>query len=163
MVNEVETADQRTSWTGRHVVIGMFAFGIVMVASLWLYWELYTRPFRALQNAIHAEFPNSSPRVIGGKPKSHRADSPETLRIISRVYFDPETDEPRAEAMAARLAALAADHHDLTKYQLLEIHLEQRVPEGETRHWSISRPVAEWGGSRETRAESLEANKRPEG
>jgi hypothetical protein len=56
-VNELEVAEQRAGWNGRHVVIGMFLFGITMVAAMWLYWELYTRPFRALQNAIHAEFP----------------------------------------------------------------------------------------------------------
>lgn len=126
------------------MVVGMLLFGVTMVAALWLYWELYTRPFRPLQNAIHAEFPDSSPRVIGGKPKSHRADSPATLRIICRVYFDPETDTVQSETMAARLAALAGQHHDLTKYEFLEIHLEQRVPEQPSRHWSTSKPVNEW-------------------
>jgi hypothetical protein len=125
----------------------MLLFGVAMVAALWLYWEMYTRPFRALQNAIHAEFPDSSPRVIGGKPKSHRPDSQETLRIICRVYFDPESETLQSEEMAARLAALAGKHHDLTKYELLEIHLEQRVPEQATRHWSISKPVKEWGSN----------------
>jgi hypothetical protein len=142
--NEVELTRSPARWTGTHVVLGMLLFGVTMVAALWLYWEMYTRPFRPLQNAIHAEFPDSSPRVIGGKPKSHRADSPSTLRIICRVYFDPETDTAQAEDMAARLAALAGQHHDVTRYELLEIHLEQRVPEAASRHWSVSRPVDEW-------------------
>jgi hypothetical protein len=129
------------------VVLGMLLFGVTMVAALWLYWEMYTRPFRPLQNAIHAEFPDSSPRVIGGKPKSHRADSVSTLRIICRVYFDPETETTQSEEMANRLAALASQHHDLTQYELLEIHLEQRVPEQASHHWSISKPVKEWTAS----------------
>ena len=153
-VNEVETAKPTTRWTGRHVVIGMFVFGITMVAGLWLYWELYTRPFRDLQNAINTEFPGSSPRAIGGREKSHRTDNPATLRIIVRVYFDPVTETGRSEDIAAQLAALSRKHHDVTQYDNLEIHLEQRVPEAESRHWSVSKPVAEWEKSGETRAES---------
>lgn len=143
-VNDIEAAKPPARWTGRHVVLGMLLFGVAMVTALWLYWELYTRPFRPLQNAIHAEFPDSSPRVIGGKPKSHRADSPATLRIICRVYFDPESETLQSEEMAARLADLAAKHHDLSQYELLEIHLEERVPEQPSRHWSVSKPVTEW-------------------
>ncbi|MFO1095670.1 MAG: hypothetical protein U0992_20550 [Planctomycetaceae bacterium] len=123
----------------------MLLFGLTMVAGLWLYWELYTRPFRELQTAINAEFPGSSPRAIGGREKSHRADSPATLRIIVRVEFDPNADAPKSEAMAERLVALAKAHHDVTQYDRVEVHLEQRVPEAATRHWSESRPVAEWG------------------
>jgi hypothetical protein len=92
--------------------------------------------------------------VIGGRPKSHRADSPATLRIIARVYFDPETEVSHSEEVAHRLAELAREHHDVSQYKLLEIHLEQRVPEKETRHWSASRPVAEWERSGELRDES---------
>jgi hypothetical protein len=135
--------------TGRQVVIGMLLFGAAMVAGLWGYWELYTRPFRPLQNAINARFPDSSPRAIGGREKSHRADSPATLRIIVRVDFDPNAETDRAAEMARQLADLAREHHDLTQYDALEIHLEQRLPEEQTRHWSISRPVAEWRESGE--------------
>lgn len=131
-------------WTGTHVVGGMFAFGVLMVAGLWVYWELYTRPFRPLQNAINEQFPGSSPRAIGGRAKSHRTGSPATLRIIVRVYFDPNAETARSEEMAAQLAVIAREHHDLSQYDNLEIHLEQRVPEAESRHWSTSKPVPEW-------------------
>lgn len=130
--------------TGQHVVLGMFVFGAAMVAGMWLYWEFYTRPFRDLQNAINAEFPASSPRAIGGREKSHRTGSESTLRIIVRADFDPNENADRAEVTASRLAVLAQEHHDVSQYDTLEIHLEQRVPEQETRHWSISKPVAEW-------------------
>lgn len=140
--------------TGRHVVVGMVLFGVAMVAGMWTYWELYTRPFRALQNAINTEFPGSSPRAIGGREKSHRADSPATLRIIVRVDFDPNAEPARSEAVAERLAALAGEHHDVSQYELLEIHLQQRVPEEETRHWSVSKPVEEWTESPVSRDES---------
>ena len=49
--------------------------------------------------------------------------------------------------MAARLASLAAQHHDLSQYELMEIHLEQRVPEQASRHWSVSKPIDEWTAS----------------
>lgn len=152
--NDTEVQPQRRSWTGRQVVLGMFVFGVAMVAGLWLYWELYTRPYRVLQAAIAAEFPGSSPRAIGGKEKSHRADSPATLRLIVRVDFDPNAERARAERIAQRLAGLAKANHDVTQYALLDIHLEQRVPEQETRHWSVAKPVAEWGESGELRDES---------
>jgi len=43
--------------------------------------------------------------------------------------------------MAQRLESIARAHHDLSQYDRLEVHLEQRVPEQETRHWSTSREV----------------------
>ena len=92
-------------------------------------------------------------RAIGGREKSHRTDSPATLRIIVRVEFDPNADAPKSEAMAERLVALAKAHHDVTQYDRVEVHLEQRVPEAATRHWSESRPVGEWRESPVTKVQ----------
>lgn len=122
----------------------MLLFGVAAVSALWLYWELYTRPFRPLQYAIHAEFPKSSPQVIGGRHKSGRDGSPAVLRIVVRVDFNPLENAPRAQQLATHLAALAKRHHDLTHYQFLEVHLEQRVPEHDSHLWSLSKPVEEW-------------------
>ncbi len=119
--------------SGRKVVLGMFSFGIVMTATMWLYWEAYTRPFRPLQYAINAEFPGSSPRVIGGEHKSHKHENPTTLRIVIRVDFDPrEASENVTEPYTQRLLKLAAEHVDLSTYQQVEVHLVHRVPEAET-------------------------------
>lgn len=118
---------------GRTVVLGMIGFGVLMVLTMWLYWEMYTRPFRPLQAAINAEFPGSSPRVIGGRHKSHKEGSPTLLRIVIRVDFDPETaDEAVLQEHIDRLHDLAEQHLDLSPYEMLEIHLIHRVPEEET-------------------------------
>ena len=121
----------------------MFGFGIVMVGALWLFWESYTRPYRDLQYAIAAEFEDSSPRVIGGRKKGDE-QNPETLRIVIRVDFDPNSDEDLSMRHAVRLVELARQHQDLSNYEVLEVHLMQHVPEAASRLWSLSRPVDEW-------------------
>ncbi len=130
--------------SGRAVVLGMFAFGIVMTGALWGYWEFYTRPFRPLQYAINAEFPDSSPRVIGGEHKIHKQEFPSMLRIVIRVDFDPtDASDAVVEPYTSRLLALAADHVDLSTYEQVEIHLVHRVPEAETQQRSFVFPTAE--------------------
>lgn len=133
--------------SGRWTVVAMLGFGVMMVAALWIYWELYTRPFRALQVAIAEKYKDSSPQVIGGRHKSHQAASPKTLRIVVRVpvsEFDPTQDEAASQRRALDLAALAMEHQDLSSYQQLEVHLVQRIPEQATRQWSVSRSPEEW-------------------
>ena len=127
------------------MVLAMFGFGVLMVGALWLYWESYTRPFRELQYAIAAEFDGSSPRVIGGREKGDE-QKPETLRIVIRVDFDPNSDVDLSMQHATRLVELARQHHDLTEYEVLEVHLTHRVPEDATQLWSHSRRVDEWLG-----------------
>lgn len=132
---------------GRVVVFGMLAFGVLMVGGLWFYWEFYTRPFRTLQSAIAERYPGSSPRVIGGRHKSHKEGSAKTLRIVVRVpsgEFNPETDLDRSEQHARELLRMTSEQHDLRDYEILEVHLFQRVPEQETLHWSVSRDMDEW-------------------
>lgn len=156
MIDDPGMNDPSTAGTisGRAVVIGMFAFSVLVVGAMFLYWELYTRPFRPLQNAIVAAFPGSSPRVIGGRHKRHKAGSPETLRIVIQVDFDPTANQAKSEGYSGRLARLAAGHHDLSHYDVLEVHLIRRVPEQATQQWSVSRPVEEWGLSAETVGET---------
>ncbi len=137
------TTDQSSTRgiSGRFVVVVMLAFSVVVVAAMALYWEMYTRPFRPLQDAIAAEFPESGPRVIGGRHRSHEPGSPASLRIIIQVDFDPNADEFRSMETAQRLARLAAERVDLTEYDELNVHLEQRVAEKELRQWSLTRPI----------------------
>lgn len=130
--------------SGRKVVLAMFAFGIIMTGALWVYWELYTRPFRPLQHAINAAFPESSPRVIGGRHKSHKAGNPKTLRIVIQVAFDPTTAaDELLNDQTSRLLALAAEHLDLTDYEQVEIHLVSRVPEAEPKLRSFTFDTSE--------------------
>lgn len=130
--------------SGHKVVLVMVGFAVVMVAAMWLYWELYKRPFSELQQAIAAEFKDSTPQVIGGRHKSNE-QNPETLRIIVRVAWDPTEDEDRSMQCAGRLVELARQHqYDLSDYEILEVHLMQTVPESEAQHWLRSRPLSEW-------------------
>ncbi len=136
--------EMQKTLSGRKVVLGMIAFGIVMTGTMWLYWEAYTRPFRPLQYAINEVYPGSSPRVIGGEHKSHKAEYPSTLRIVIRVDFDPrEAPEAVTEPYTSRLLKLTAQHVDLSAYEQIEVHLVHRVPEAETEQRKFVFPTAD--------------------
>lgn len=150
--------------SGRQAVLIILGFGVLMVGALWLYWELYTRPFRPLQNAIVSRFPDSRPNVIGGRYKSHRADTPRILRLVVQMPiddFDPTTDIEQREERVLELARLASEYITFADYDVLEIHLVQRLPEQSPRHWSRSGGIGEW----EKRLEAAHAERsenRPE-
>jgi len=141
--------------SGRWTVVAMLGFGVLMVGLLWAYWEFYTRPFRDLQYAIAEEFPGSSPRVVGGRNKSHKNQSPLVLRVVARVPeddfnpettddFNPEEEKERSEKWAIRLAELTEKYQNIDDYEILEIHVIQRVPEQKTRQFHKIHPVEEW-------------------
>ena len=139
-------APAATGLSGKLVVIGMFAFGILLTGVLYGYWELHTRPFRPLQEALAREIPGSSPRVVGGRHKSHRESAPNTLRIIVQVPYDPlaEAQASDRDEMARRVVSLARANHDISPYELVEVHLEHRIPERPSEVWSSIRTPAEW-------------------
>lgn len=136
--------DRAPGLPGHRVVFGMFGFATLIVVLLFAYWHFYTRPFRDVQVAIAAVYPDSLPQVIGGKHKSHKTDARAELRIVVRVPTDPRVDVPASEAMSLRLVGIAEKHHDLSRYQQVDVILVHRVPEGEPQHWNRSLPVAEW-------------------
>lgn len=103
----------------------MLAFGVVMTSGLWLYWYLYLKPFYPLQRALADEFKASYPRVEGG----HHKHSPWTLRIVLQVPFKPTEDDPQVKQMANRVLELARRHHDLSRYEVVELYLLQPDPE----------------------------------
>jgi hypothetical protein len=147
MTAMAETDVQRSVLvSGKVVVAAMFGFGLLLTAALYGYWELHTRPFRPLQEALAEAVPGSSPRVIGGKHKSHQPGSPNRLRIILRVDYDPLLDEnvPRRDALARTIVRLTRTHHDVSPYQLIELHLEHRIPERPPLVWSSTRTPEEW-------------------
>ncbi|HUG91654.1 MAG TPA: hypothetical protein VML55_12510 [Planctomycetaceae bacterium] len=121
---------------GRWVVLGMLAFGLLATGGLWLYWDLHTRPFRELQEALVREFPGSNPRVQGGQPKKHQR-APRILQVVMRVGFDPVAGESEANRMAVRVAELARRHHDVTHYEIIEIGLFQPLAEQEPKMRAI--------------------------
>ncbi|MBW3539558.1 MAG: hypothetical protein KY476_04750 [Planctomycetes bacterium] len=119
----------------------MFAFGFVATAVLWLYWELHTRPFRPLQDAIAARFVDSNPRVQGGQRKMHK-QTPRLLEIVMRVPFDPKRDIAAAQQTVDVVLGLARRHvADLEAYERLEVHLFQPVPESDPRIELVTREL----------------------
>ena len=131
------------SWT----VVAMFGFATLMIAILFLYWELYTKPFRPLQYAIAEQFPDSSPKVIGGQHKSHKDDNPVILRLVVNIpekEFDPTENEEASNKRAMELTRLAFEHHDVTQYEQIDVVLLQRISDGSRERWNVSRPVDEW-------------------
>jgi len=132
--------------SGKLVVVGMFAFGLLLTGLLYAYWDLHTRPFRPLQEAIAKSIPGSMPRVIGGKHKSHLRGSLNTLRIIVQVDYNPldASNEARRDELARTILDLVRTHHDVTPYERIELHLEHRIPERPAEVWSSIRTPAEW-------------------
>src|SRR5262245_43384712 len=75
------------SWriSGSAVVFGMRRLGTVATVVMYVYWDLHTKPFRPLTEAIGRTFKNSLPKVEGGRHKR----GPMTLRVALRVPFPP--------------------------------------------------------------------------
>lgn len=114
----------------------MFLFGAFVVTGFWTYWYLANEPYKKLQQAILVEYPETFPQVIGGRVESRGAAGPTTLRIVVRTLnFDPQMDEPRAEAMADRLTKLARDRIDLSDYREVEIVLFHKYQEQRAAYW----------------------------
>ncbi len=125
---------------GAFVVLGMFAFGLLATGMLFAYWHFHTAPFQELQAALAKEFPGCRPRVEGGQRKQHK-HTPRILRIVLKVDFPPEREMKQSEHMADRVMKLAAEHHDLAAYDLVEIHLYWPEQEKEIHEQLIERSV----------------------
>ena len=139
-------------WTadGRLTVAAMIAFAACVVAGFWVYWGLSNRPFRDLQRAILAEYPETFPQVAGGVEQTRGETGPRTLRLVVRTLdFDPNADRPRAAAMADRLERLAWRHVEPAGYEKLEIVLFHKYRERRGEYWIRERDLA--GQSQVTR------------
>jgi hypothetical protein len=124
--------------SGTKVVIGMFLLGLFLTLLLFIYFELHTRPFRPLREAIGREFKHSRPNVEGGRVKGR---GQQTLRISLSVPFDPFTDEKQAAERNERILQLAREYQDLPSYEKVQINLIQFVPQSEAK-----RRTFEWSG-----------------
>ena len=113
----------RSSWhrSGTWLVAGMFGVGILLTAILFVYSWHHTAPFREMAAAIEAQYPDSSPRVEGGKPRLDRPGEM-LLRVTMRAPFDPE-DQDRATQFAEEVARLVATRKSLHEYGAVEVHL----------------------------------------
>lgn len=105
--------------SGTAVVLGMLLLGILATSFLFVYFELHTRPFRPLREAIGRAIRHSRPNVEGGQV---RGRGPHILRISLSVPFDPHTNSADAEEYNQKILAIARQHQDLSKYQQVQIN-----------------------------------------
>ena len=134
------TSPQARGVPGHWVVAGMFAFGLLATGVLFAYWHYHTAPFQELQAALAEEFPGSRPRAEGGQRKQHKA-TPQILRIILKVDFHPEKETQKSERMADRVLKIAGEHHDLSPYDMAEIHLYWPEKEKQLHEHTVERPL----------------------
>lgn len=125
--------------SGSRVVVGLFMFGILTTAGLWIYWKLHLAPFFPLQQSLAEAFENSSPRVEGGRTKN----SPFILRIVLQVPFRPVRGQPDTESTLDRTVDLALRYPEIGKYEVLEIYLVHPVPEKMADRLKVEFKIAE--------------------
>ena len=126
--------------SGRGMVLGLLAFGVLTTTTMWVYWTLHTGPFRPLQDALAAAFPHSSPRVEGGQHKMHKG-TPKVLRVVLRIDFDPIAEIRHGEEVVDSVEQIARKHIDLAAYDELEVILFQGVPEKSVRQQEFTRSL----------------------
>jgi hypothetical protein len=115
----------------------MLLLGVFMTSLLFLYFELHTRPFRPLREAIGREFKHSRPNVEGGKLKGR---GPKILRISMSVPFDPYIEEQESKARTMRVLAIAAKYQELGSFDDVQVNLIYFVPEGDPKRRSFDWP-----------------------
>ncbi len=135
--------NSKRSLTGKPVVFGMFLFAAIVSIGLWGYWELHTRPFRALTDKLGETFPNSNPRVEGGKHGMHK-QTPLVLRIILRVDYDPSLNERDYQIQKKRILKIAAQSGMLKQYEECEIHLYYQPAEQKPQMRSVTIPSTDF-------------------
>jgi hypothetical protein len=125
--------------SGRWVVIGMLAFGVLTTGTLWVYSKLELAPFLPLRKALNDEFPQSKPRVEGGRPKNQ----PPLLRVVMQVDFAPAESDPRVMRIFERVVALAKQHVHLAEFENFELHVVHYIPQKTPERILIERKVSD--------------------
>ncbi|HUQ70762.1 MAG TPA: hypothetical protein VM165_14630, partial [Planctomycetaceae bacterium] len=108
-------------------------------AVMFLYWEMHTRPFRPLTEAVGSEFRHSLPKVEGGRHKG----AANTLRIAMRVPFVPSDSASQTQRVVNRVVELAQQQADLARFEVLEVHLIQLAPEQLAVEQTFKYPVSD--------------------
>jgi len=134
-----EPTTPATTISGKWVVVGMFVMGIIASGVIFLYWDLHTRPFRPLTEAVGREFRHSLPKVEGGRHKG----SANTLRIAMRVPFVPDASTPQTQRVVNRIVELAQQQAELARFDVLEVHLIQLAPEQMAVEQSFKYPASD--------------------
>ncbi|MDP1798151.1 MAG: hypothetical protein Q8K78_11740 [Planctomycetaceae bacterium] len=138
-MSEAASSPQRpVEIPGWWVIVAMFTFGTCATALIFIYWEMHTRPFRPLTEAVGREFRHSLPKVEGGRNKG----GPMTLRVALRVPFKPVKGLEETEAVVRRVVELSKQHADISRFEILEVYLIQRAPEQAVVTAAFQFPVA---------------------
>ncbi|MCH9656717.1 MAG: hypothetical protein K0U86_16880 [Planctomycetes bacterium] len=138
-----DTESQTKLIRGRTIVLGLLIFGLLMSGSLYLFQAVNTFQFADTQNALAREFPDSRPRVEGGRLKGKQIN-PTTFRTTLAVPFNPNDDDVRIQKMADRILEIASENLNLNEYEQAELHFYQAVPEQKIILREIKRDIKTW-------------------
>lgn len=122
---EAEPLEKSSEISGKWVVLAMFIAGLMGTALIFVYWEQHTRPFRSLTETLGREYRHSTPKIEGGRYKS----GPMTLRVSLQLPFRPVREAIETQTVIQRVLEITREQADLRPYEVLELHLIQRVPE----------------------------------
>ena len=116
--------------SGSWLVLVMLTLGLLLTGAMYTYLRFRTAPFVPLMREIEAEFPDSHPRVEGGKPRLDRPGD-RILRVVMEVSFDPvgdsAEDRDAGDQIAAAVGQMAREQMNLHAYEVVELHLFRRV------------------------------------
>ncbi|QDU10169.1 hypothetical protein [Gimesia aquarii] len=130
---------------GRTIVFSLLIFGLLMSGSLYVFQAVNSFKFAGTQKALDLKFPNSKPRVEGGRLKG-KQENPATLRITIAVSFNPDQNEDRLQKMSDQILEIAAENLNLNEYELAELHFYQAIPEQKIIMREIKRDLKTWLG-----------------
>ncbi len=139
----IDPESQTKVFKGRNIVLGLLIFGLLMSGSLYVFQAVNTFQFADTQNALAKEFPNSRPRVEGGRLKGKKTN-PATFRATLAVSFNPNEEDDRIQKMADRIMHLASENLNLNQYEMAELHFYQAIPEQKIILREITRDIKTW-------------------
>lgn len=134
---------QTKSFKGRTIVLSLLVFGLLMSGSLYVFQAVSTFHFADAQNALGREFPDSRPRVEGGRLKG-KPENPLTLRVTLAVPFNPNENNAAIQKMADRILEIASENLDLNQYEQAELHFYQAIPERTIIMRDVKRDLKTW-------------------
>lgn len=128
---------------GKTIVLGLLIFGLLMSGSLYVFQAVNSFKFASTQKALAEEFPDSKPRVEGGRLKG-KQQYPVTLRITLAVDFNPIDHEERLQKMSDHILEITSKNLNLSEYSLAELHFYQAIPEQKIIMRDIKRDLQTW-------------------
>lgn len=128
---------------GKTIVFSLLIFGLLMSGSLYVFQTVNTFQFADTQKALAEEFPNSRPRVEGGRLKG-KSENPATLRVTMAVVFNPEKNKDRLQKMSDHILEIASKNLDLNEFEVAELHFYQAIPEQKIIMQEIKRDLQSW-------------------